>query len=282
MPDTSSALADAAEQVLVGLGLPGPEAGAGPGAAGAALLAVAAVVGAELVLEVERLVAALCVVVAEDVVRAGDHAAGAAGAQPGGDDLVVELLPLGRPAPGGQHVGGRHRERHPRRPRGPRLRSRPCAASYGLAPACDDPEVPPPRPLRASVRRGRRSSSSERTAPRPGSPPPPWRRTSSGWPTRDGTVLISIEGGRDAQPQVHALHRRVIGTGLPTRVLEDRHPAVTPLPEGVTRLMAFAHAGRVDLLSDVLAPGQRWPTSVTSRARRRSCTRPTGERGTRC
>ena len=72
---------------------------------------------------------------------------------------------------------------------------------------------------------------------------------------RDGTVLISIEGGRDAQPQVHALHRRVIGTGLPTRVLEDRHPAVTPLPEGVTRLMSFAHAGRVDLLSDVLARG---------------------------
>jgi hypothetical protein len=72
---------------------------------------------------------------------------------------------------------------------------------------------------------------------------------------RDGTVLISIEGGRDAPPQVHALHRRVIGTGLPTRVLEDRHPAVTPLPEGVTRLMAFAHAGRVDLLSDVLARG---------------------------
>jgi hypothetical protein len=72
---------------------------------------------------------------------------------------------------------------------------------------------------------------------------------------RDGTVLISIEGGRQAPPQVHALHRRVIGSGLPTRVLEDRHPAVTPLPEGVTRLMAFAHAGRVDLLSDVLARG---------------------------
>jgi hypothetical protein len=72
---------------------------------------------------------------------------------------------------------------------------------------------------------------------------------------REGTVLISIEGGRDAQPQVHALHRQVIGTGLPTRVLEDRHPAVTPLPEGVTRLMAFAHAGRVDLLDDVLDRG---------------------------
>ena len=72
---------------------------------------------------------------------------------------------------------------------------------------------------------------------------------------QDGTVLISIEGGREAQPQVHALHRQVIGTGLPTRVLEDRHPAVTPLPEGVTRLMAFAHAGRVDLLTDVLDRG---------------------------
>jgi hypothetical protein len=72
---------------------------------------------------------------------------------------------------------------------------------------------------------------------------------------REGTVLISIEGGRDAQPQVHALHRRVIGTGLPTRVLEDRHPAVTPLPEGVTRLMAFAHAGRIDLLDDALDRG---------------------------
>ena len=77
----------------------------------------------------------------------------------------------------------------------------------------------------------------------------------AGLAERDGIVLISIEGGRDAQPQVHALHRRVIGTGLPTRVLEDRHPAVTPLPEGVTRLMSFAHAGRVDLLSDVLARG---------------------------
>jgi hypothetical protein len=69
-----------------------------------------------------------------------------------------------------------------------------------------------------------------------------------------GTVLVSIEGGRDAQPQVHALHRRVIGL-VPTRVLEERHPAVTPLPDGVTRLMAFAHAGRVDLISDVLARG---------------------------
>src|SRR5690606_23866913 len=48
----------AGEQVLVGLRLPGPEAGAGPGAGGAALLAVDAVAGAQLLLEVERLVGA--------------------------------------------------------------------------------------------------------------------------------------------------------------------------------------------------------------------------------
>ena len=75
-----------------------PEPGAGPGAAGAALLAVDAVVGAELVLEVERLVAALGVVVADDVVGARDHATRAAGAQAGVDDLVVQLLPLVGPA----------------------------------------------------------------------------------------------------------------------------------------------------------------------------------------
>ena len=44
------------------------------------------------------LVLALLVLVADDVVRAGDHAAGAAGAQPGGDDLGVELFPLRGPA----------------------------------------------------------------------------------------------------------------------------------------------------------------------------------------
>ena len=81
MPDISLGSRIAAEEVLVGLGLPGAEAGAGPGAGGAALLAVDAVVGPELVLEVERLVAAGLVVVADDVVRAGDHAAGAAGAE---------------------------------------------------------------------------------------------------------------------------------------------------------------------------------------------------------
>ncbi len=96
MPDISLGLADAAEQVHVGLGLPGAEAGARPGAGRAALLAVDAVVGAELVLEVEGLVALLDVVVADDVVRAGDDAAGAARAQAALDDLGVQLLPLVR------------------------------------------------------------------------------------------------------------------------------------------------------------------------------------------
>src|SRR5207237_1722955 len=65
-----------------------------------------AVVGPELVLEVEGAVPAGLVVVAEHVVRAGDHAAGAAGAEAGGDDLVEQLLPLHRPplALGGRGV----------------------------------------------------------------------------------------------------------------------------------------------------------------------------------
>ena len=90
-------LAHPAEQVHVGRRLPRPEAGAGTGARGAALLAVDAVVEAELLLEVERLVLALFVLVPDDVVRAGDDAPGAAGAQPGGDDLGVQLLPLRGP-----------------------------------------------------------------------------------------------------------------------------------------------------------------------------------------
>ena len=48
-------LAFAAEQVHVGLGLPGPEPGTGPGARGAALLSVRAVVEAQFVFEVEGL-----------------------------------------------------------------------------------------------------------------------------------------------------------------------------------------------------------------------------------
>ena len=98
------------EEVLVGLGFPGPEAGAGPGAGGAALHAVDAVVEAEFLLQVERVVLAGLVAVADHVVRAGDDAAGAAGAQPAGDDLLVELLPLEGPAGllGGRR-GGRRR-----------------------------------------------------------------------------------------------------------------------------------------------------------------------------
>ena len=74
-------LALAGEEVLVGLGLPGAEPGAGPGAGGAALLAVDAVVGPSSSSRWNGLVAARLVVVADDVVGAGDHAAGAAGAE---------------------------------------------------------------------------------------------------------------------------------------------------------------------------------------------------------
>src|SRR5205823_15035725 len=82
------------EEELVDLRLPGPEPGAGPGARRAAPVAVAAAARAELVLEVERPVDVLGVLVAEDVVRAGDDAAGAAGAQAAGHDLVEQVLPV--------------------------------------------------------------------------------------------------------------------------------------------------------------------------------------------
>ena len=111
------------EQVPVGLGLPVPEPGAGPGAGGAALLAVHAVVEAELVLEVEGLVGAGQVLVADDVVRARDDAAGAAGTEARVDDLLVELLPLVRPGllgPGGGCVG--HHDDPSARPRNPAVR----------------------------------------------------------------------------------------------------------------------------------------------------------------
>ena len=91
-------LARPAEEVLVGLRLPLTEAWAGAGAAGAALLAVDAVVGAELILEVEGLVLARLVVVADDVVRARDDAPGAPGAQAAGDHLGEQFLPLEGPA----------------------------------------------------------------------------------------------------------------------------------------------------------------------------------------
>src|SRR3546814_13594059 len=60
------------EEVLVSLGLPAAEPGAGPRARGAALLTVDAIVGAELVFEVEGLVAPGFVVVPDHVVGAGD------------------------------------------------------------------------------------------------------------------------------------------------------------------------------------------------------------------
>ena len=101
----------AGEQVLVGLSLPEPEPRTCTGAAGAALLAVDAVVGPQLVLEVEGHVAALRVVVADDVVGAGDHATSASGAEPGVDDLGLQLLPLVRPS-GGRRCFELFRERH--------------------------------------------------------------------------------------------------------------------------------------------------------------------------
>jgi hypothetical protein len=59
-----------------------------------------AVVGAELLLEVEGLVTTLVVVVADHVVGAGDHAAGAPGADAEVDDLRLQLLPLRDPSLG--------------------------------------------------------------------------------------------------------------------------------------------------------------------------------------
>ena len=59
----------------------------------------------ELLLEVERDVLAFLVLVADHVVRARHDAPGAPRAQPGRDDLGVQLLPLRRPATG---LCGRH------------------------------------------------------------------------------------------------------------------------------------------------------------------------------
>ena len=53
---------------------------------------------AEFFLEMERLVGAGLVFVSDHIVRTADHAPSAAGAQPAGDDLVVEFLPLVGPA----------------------------------------------------------------------------------------------------------------------------------------------------------------------------------------
>ena len=49
---------------------------------------------AEFFLEMERLVGVGLAFVSDHIVRTADHAPSAAGAQPAGDDLVVEFLPL--------------------------------------------------------------------------------------------------------------------------------------------------------------------------------------------
>ena len=186
-------LAGAGEEVLVGLRLPGAEAGAGAGARGAALLAVDAVVGAQLVLEVERLVGAGLVGVADDVVRARDDAAGAAGAQARLDDLGVELLPLRRPARGlgGGRGGVGHghapkvvgtRPEHPTDRRDPTTRAGvgslprawrrrgtpppPGAADPPRRRTGEPPTRPPPRDRRRLTARATRSTPSTRTARR--------------------------------------------------------------------------------------------------------------------
>src|SRR5205823_10166337 len=87
----------------VDLGLPGAEARTGPRAVRAALLAMPAVAGPQLLFDVEGLVHALPVVVAQDVVRTGHHAARASRTQARGHDLLVEVLPVGGPLFGRCH-----------------------------------------------------------------------------------------------------------------------------------------------------------------------------------
>ena len=83
-----------AEPVGLDVGLPGAEAGAGPGAQRAALEPVGAVVGPSVGVDVEGPVDPVLVVVAEDVVGADDHAGGAPRAQSGRHDLGEQLGPL--------------------------------------------------------------------------------------------------------------------------------------------------------------------------------------------
>ena len=116
----------AAEEVLVRACLPLAEARARAGAGGAALLAVETVVEAQFLFQVEGLVLAFLVLVADDIVGARDDTPGAPGAQARVDDLFVEFLPLRRPALGlcggfrrahGTRIGARWR-RDPVRPCG--------------------------------------------------------------------------------------------------------------------------------------------------------------------
>jgi len=84
--------------MIVGGLFPLAEAWASAGAGGATLFAMDAVVETEFFFNVEGLVFALFVFVADHVVRAGDNTASATRAQTSGDDLFVEFFPLGGPA----------------------------------------------------------------------------------------------------------------------------------------------------------------------------------------
>ena len=99
--------------------------------------------GPQLVLELERLVDALGVVVAEHVVRARDHAAGAPGAQPGGDDLGVEVLPAAASRAASDESGTAAR-RH-RQVAGTRT-APPTLPAVTFPPPVPPPSSPPPPP----------------------------------------------------------------------------------------------------------------------------------------
>ena len=86
------------EQVLVSLTFPEAKPGTGSGATGAALDAVAAVLWAKFFFKMEGLVAALFMVVADDIMRAGNHAACTPSANARIDDLCLQFFPLTRPA----------------------------------------------------------------------------------------------------------------------------------------------------------------------------------------
>src|SRR5262249_41925666 len=90
-------LALAAEHVAVDFRFPVAEARAGPGAARAPSQSMAAVAWAELLFEVVGPVDTVGVVIAEDIVGAGHHAAGAAGAEPARHHLRKQLGPLCSP-----------------------------------------------------------------------------------------------------------------------------------------------------------------------------------------
>ena len=98
--------------MLIGFRFPRAESRACSGATRATLLTVTAIGRTEFVFDMERLVTASFVVVANDIVRTSDDAPGTAGTQARGDDLVKEFLPLERPTLGlGRCLSGAHRGR---------------------------------------------------------------------------------------------------------------------------------------------------------------------------